>query len=185
MLNNIHYDYTIPFIFRFCWFGVLWRRYFVDFSDNYLFYPLEMVENWLIRAWQGSLNDFKGIIRLSPTQQHHLRSSFNNLNALREKYSLIFTINSIFTPWMNRKCLISAQISIKKDPVWLKSREYHQNQLFKSKKWVRSFSYWIILMILVKKACLTPWFETKVVIPEIVPGYQLPFLDFSDAQYGS
>ena len=134
MLNKVQYDHTISFIFSFCWFGPFWRLDSVDFSDNHLFYPLEMVENTLIRAWQGSLNDFKGIIRLSPTQQHHLWSSFNNLNALREKYSLIFTINTIFTPWMNRKCLISAQISIKKDPVWLKCREYHQNQLFKSKK---------------------------------------------------
>ena len=175
----------ITFIFIFWWFGPFWRRYFVDFIDNYLFYPLEMVENGLIRDWKWQLKNLKSLIMLSPTQHHHLWPNFNSSDTPKEKILVIFSINTTFTPWLNRKCLIRAQICSKSDPVWLKCQEYHCDQLFKPKKGVRSYSYWIILMILVKISHFTPWFETKVVIPEAAPEYQLPFLDFCDAQHSS
>ena len=48
MPHKVQYDHTIPFISNFCWFWPFRRRQFVDFSDNYPFYPLEMNRSIII-----------------------------------------------------------------------------------------------------------------------------------------
>ena len=138
MLNKVRYDQKIPFIFIFWWFGPFWRRYFVDFIDNYLFYPLEMVENGLIRDWKWQLKNFKSLIMLSPTQQHHLWPNFNASDTPKEKILVIFSINTTFTPWLNRKCLIRAQICSKSDPVWSKCQDIGQKIAFYPLIWDKS-----------------------------------------------
>ena len=96
MLNKVRYDQTIPFIFIIWWFGPFWRRCFVDFVDKYLFYPLEIVENGLIRDGKWLINNVRCELKLVMTKQSHLFLLFDDLNpSWDEISSILFTIDDV------------------------------------------------------------------------------------------
>ena len=172
----------IPFIFIFWWLGPFWRRYFVDFIDNYLFYPLEMVENGLIRDWKWQLKNFKTLIMLSPNQQHHLWPNFNASDTPKEKI-LVILIPLLPPDWTGNASLEPRYAAKVTRFDWNVKNIIVTN--FLGQKMGQKLFILDNLIILVKISHFTPWFETKVVIPEAAPEYQLPFLDFCDAQHSS